>query len=243
MTRYWLYTAQQETTGPFTVDELREKIGAGLLDSNTQVCPEGTETWTRAGDVEEIKAVLSLRTASESPEVGIGGDASPKPHPPTAVAPENLIPTLGFFEGFKQSVRNYGRFRGRSRRSELWWGALGGMLVMIPAGILLILATALAARISDQAAGATALILYLLLIGAWSIPWGAALCVRRLHDIGKSGWWLVLMTVISILPFVGIIGTVFLLVWYCTDSEKGENRWGPNPKIAEVPSNAGSSPA
>ncbi|MBC02751.1 MAG: hypothetical protein CMJ34_05525 [Phycisphaerae bacterium] len=243
MTRYWLYTAQQETTGPFTVDELREKIGAGLLDSDTQVCLEGTETWMRAGDVKEIEAVLSLRTAPESPEVGIVGDASPKTHPPTAVAPEDQIPTLRFFEGFKQSVRNYGRFRGRSRRSELWWGLLGSTLLGIPAMILFVIATALASRVSDEAAVATVLILYLLMIGAWGIPWWMALCVRRLHDIGKSGWWLVLMTVISILPFVGIIGTVFLVVWYCTDSEKGENRWGPNPKIAVDPSHAGSSPA
>ena len=47
--------------------------------------------------------------------------------------------------------------------------------------------------------------------------------VRRLHDIGKSGWWL-------LLGFIPIAGPIVLLVWFCTDSQPGENQWGANPK-------------
>lgn len=50
-----------------------------------------------------------------------------------------------------------------------------------------------------------------------------AVTVRRLHDIGRTGWWIL----ISLIP---LIGTIVLLVFTCTDSEPGDNQYGPNPK-------------
>ena len=50
-----------------------------------------------------------------------------------------------------------------------------------------------------------------------------ALSVRRLHDIGRTGWWVL----ISIIP---VIGVVVLLVFMLLDSEPGSNRYGANPK-------------
>ena len=50
-----------------------------------------------------------------------------------------------------------------------------------------------------------------------------AVCVRRLHDIGKSGW----NYLIVLIPFVGAI---IMIVWFCSDSQAGENNWGSNPK-------------
>lgn len=52
---------------------------------------------------------------------------------------------------------------------------------------------------------------------------GLAVGVRRLHDVGKSGW----MMLIALIPFVGAI---WLLVLFCTDSQEGSNKWGENPK-------------
>ncbi len=54
---------------------------------------------------------------------------------------------------------------------------------------------------------------------------GIAVSVRRLHDIGKSGWWIL----ISLVPIVGVI---ILLVFTVLDSTPGENQYGPNPKAA-----------
>jgi uncharacterized membrane protein YhaH (DUF805 family) len=51
-----------------------------------------------------------------------------------------------------------------------------------------------------------------------------ALQVRRLHDVGKSGWFFF----ICLIPVIGII---YLLVLYCTDSNAGNNGYGPNPKL------------
>ena len=50
---------------------------------------------------------------------------------------------------------------------------------------------------------------------------------RRLHDVGRSGWW----QLISGLPFVGIIGLIFLLIWWCTEGEKKKNKYGPPLKL------------
>jgi uncharacterized membrane protein YhaH (DUF805 family) len=47
--------------------------------------------------------------------------------------------------------------------------------------------------------------------------------VRRLHDTGRSGWWLL----IGIIP---LIGGIVLIVWFAQDGERGVNRFGPNPK-------------
>lgn len=65
-------------------------------------------------------------------------------------------------------------------------------------------------------------LLYGLFCLAVLIP-ALAVGVRRLHDVGKSGW----MMLVGLIPFVG---GIWLLVLYCTDSQYGENQWGPNPK-------------
>jgi uncharacterized membrane protein YhaH (DUF805 family) len=54
---------------------------------------------------------------------------------------------------------------------------------------------------------------------------GCAVGARRLHDTGKSGWWLL----IALLPFVG---DVILTVFWCLNSSPGDNQYGPNPKAA-----------
>jgi uncharacterized membrane protein YhaH (DUF805 family) len=51
----------------------------------------------------------------------------------------------------------------------------------------------------------------------------ASVCSRRLHDIGKSGWW-------QLLNLVPVVGFFVLLFWLVKDSSPGENQYGPNPK-------------
>ncbi|MDE6380920.1 MAG: DUF805 domain-containing protein, partial [Muribaculaceae bacterium] len=50
------------------------------------------------------------------------------------------------------------------------------------------------------------------------------IAVRRLHDIGKSGWWIF----ISLVP---IVGWILLIVWYCKDSQMQTNEYGPVPNM------------
>ena len=52
---------------------------------------------------------------------------------------------------------------------------------------------------------------------------GWAVLVRRMHDIGKSGWW----CLIGVIPLIGVF---VLLIFLCQDSQPGDNAYGPNPK-------------
>ena len=56
---------------------------------------------------------------------------------------------------------------------------------------------------------------------------GLAVSVRRLHDIGKSGWYYL----IGLIP---IVGPLILLVWFCTEGERNSNGWGEDPKMGEA---------
>ena len=69
------------------------------------------------------------------------------------------------------------------------------------------------------------LIAYGLSMGIYSLGTGVpslAVSVRRLHDIGRSGWWLL----IGLVPVASLI----LIFWYLSDSKAEENKYGPNPK-------------
>jgi uncharacterized membrane protein YhaH (DUF805 family) len=69
-------------------------------------------------------------------------------------------------------------------------------------------------------------VFYGLYVLAVFIP-GLAVAVRRLHDVGKSGW----MILIALIP---LIGAIWLLVLMVTDSNPGENQYGQNPKEVTV---------
>jgi uncharacterized membrane protein YhaH (DUF805 family) len=65
-------------------------------------------------------------------------------------------------------------------------------------------------------------LLILALVLAFFVP-GIAVGIRRLHDTGRSGWWLL----ISLVP---LVGGIILLVFLVTDGTKGPNEYGPDPK-------------
>ncbi|OAV42974.1 DUF805 domain-containing protein [Lewinella sp. 4G2] len=121
-------------------------------------------------------------------------------------------------EYFKLALSKYAQFTGRSRRSEYWYFTLVNVIISFVIGIL-------ATVISDS-------ISYLgnLISLALFIP-GLAVAVRRLHDVGRSGWWL-------LIAFTGI-GIFVLLYWYIQDSEPGSNEYGPNPKTGATAEDVG----
>jgi len=125
-------------------------------------------------------------------------------------------------DSFLEVVRKYADFSGRSRRKEFWMYNL--FLVLIYAGLFIAgaLLAAVTAKGSHSAAGLVFLAPFYLFCLAMFIP-SLAVAVRRLHDTGKSGWFLL----IGLIPF---IGSIILLVFYCMDSQPGPNEFGPNPK-------------
>ena len=114
---------------------------------------------------------------------------------------------------------NYANFTGRARRKEYWMFALFQAIIMI---VLVILDNVLGLGFDIGGIPLGYGVLYTIGALAHFIP-GLAVVVRRLHDVGKSGWFYL----IALIPFIGII---WLLVLMCTDGDKGDNAYGPDPK-------------
>src|SRR5690606_11407877 len=110
---------------------------------------------------------------------------------------------------------NYANFKGRARRKEYWMFVLFNIIFAI---VAMILDNVLGLAWGEVGYGP----IYLLYGLAVLIP-GLAVAVRRLHDIGKSGW----MFLIALIP---IIGSIWLLVLFVTEGNKGANKYGPDPK-------------
>ena len=116
-------------------------------------------------------------------------------------------------------LKQYADFSGRARRKEYWMFVLFNMIFAI---VAMILDNVLGIEMEGIGYGP----LYGLYVLAMLIP-GLAVAVRRLHDVGKSGW----MILIALIP---LIGTIWLLVLMVTDSNPGENQYGQNPKDVTV---------
>jgi len=112
-----------------------------------------------------------------------------------------------------KNVRN---FQGRASRSEFWWFYLFIILIDILAEVIFYIVV--------ESLFISIIIVILLLYAAFA---QLSVAVRRLHDVGKSGWWILLgLTIIGIIP---------LIIWYATESDKGENEYGPPPESAPIP--------
>ena len=129
-------------------------------------------------------------------------------------------------------TKHYADFSGRARRSEYWGTVLFNGLIQAGLSIILsIVATILFSSIEINGEVTFSPLFFLLpdipiyIYGlVWLLP-GLAVAVRRVHDIGKSGWNLLWI----LLP---IVGAIMLIYWYCQDSQPEENKWGANPKLA-----------
>jgi len=112
------------------------------------------------------------------------------------------------------ALKKYAVFSGRAQRVEYWYFALPNMIIGSVLGII--------RGVTGSDVGIIIGILSIIYSLAVLIP-GIAVTVRRLHDTNRSGWWLLII----LLP---IIGTIVLLVFMVSDSQPGQNQYGPNPK-------------
>lgn len=110
-------------------------------------------------------------------------------------------------------LRQYADFTGRARRTEFW------MFVLFSVIISIVLRLIDYAIFGNSSSGGPLGLLYSLAVLLPSI----AVSARRLHDIGRSGWW----QLIGIIP---IIGWILVIVWFATPGRAEPNQWGPNPK-------------
>jgi len=111
-------------------------------------------------------------------------------------------------EAYINMWKNTFDFSGRSRRRDYWLAVLANLIIYIVLRIICVFFSFF-------------IILHYLYAITVVVPY-IALCVRRMHDIGQSGWWLLLW-------FVPILGGIAILIFTCLDSDS-YNDYGPNPK-------------
>ncbi|MCO6539089.1 MAG: DUF805 domain-containing protein [Gilliamella sp.] len=106
-------------------------------------------------------------------------------------------------------TKNYANFNGRARRKEYW------MFVLFY--IILTFITIIIDKMIGSPLAITAILVLALFLPSLAVT------VRRLHDISKSGWWI-------LLQFIPYIGGIIILVFCVMDSTPGSNQYGENPK-------------
>lgn len=122
---------------------------------------------------------------------------------------------MGFGEAIRSGFQRYVDFSTRSSRSEYWFWVLFVLLGHVAAGVLD--AVIFGGGAKEGSVGVIAGLFSL----ATFIP-GLAVGIRRLHDIGRSGWWV-------LIALVPVIGVIVLIVFAVKPGQPGPNPWGPNP--------------
>jgi uncharacterized membrane protein YhaH (DUF805 family) len=120
---------------------------------------------------------------------------------------------MSFGEAIKAGFSNYVNFSGRAFRSEYWYWVLFAFIGGI---VTYMIDRTIGIRITEP------------IFSLATILPGLAVAIRRLHDLDRSGWWV-------LLSFIPLIGAIILIVWFCGKGTDGANRFGPDPLGGMVP--------
>ena len=123
---------------------------------------------------------------------------------------------MGFAEAIRSFWSNYATFKGRARRSEYWFIQLFLIITNVAVGAIdfALMNGDVDRFIANGGGGIVGLVWIFVTI----VP-ALAVLVRRLHDTGKSGWWV-------LMGFVPFAGAIVLFVFSVLDSTPGENKYG-----------------
>ena len=131
---------------------------------------------------------------------------------------------MKFTESIRAFFSRYTDFQGRTPRSGYWWVVLFLVAVsfVMWAVDMVLFEGIYPQTLLEQGFGPGSI----LFIAATFIP-NLALGFRRLHDTGRSAWWI-------LIGLVPIVGAIVLLVFYLLPSTPGSNQYGPNPLVPDV---------
>lgn len=146
---------------------------------------------------------------------------------------------MGFYDASINGLRNFCVIKGRASRSEFWWFKLLLLAFIVAEMILFVMFVCLLnkpmllgyfLRAPQMTSISTVFtnfrffngIMLLVIAPIYLIICNFCLQIRRLHDINKSGWWLL----IQLFPY---LGPILLLYWFCKRSDVSANDYGPNP--------------
>ena len=212
-----------QPVGPFEIHELLQRG----LNMNSQLWNEGMPSWLTASQIPEVAAALNARRTAAQPQPAPAYSAPQQPQygapqQPQYGAPQQpqygaaapsangyrALPQVDIKTAVIKALQPYFNFEGRARRSEYWWFVLANFCASIVLSFL--------GNLINFPWLTTILSLALL------IP-SLGLTARRLHDIGKSGW----LMLISIIP---IVGAILLIIWCAKDGDPQPNQYGPSTK-------------
>ncbi|AXI48350.1 hypothetical protein C1J03_21555 [Sulfitobacter sp. SK012] len=186
----WHYALEGTSYGPINQDELDGLIANGTVRADTLVWQEGMDDWLPLG---QMKGTAIPMMASHAP------------------ARENIArpreDASTFVGALKDGFSRYVDFKGRSNRPQFWFWTLWMIILGIGTGII-------DSTFGFYDVGPINSILSLITL----IP-GIAVAARRLHDIGRRGWWLLLI-------LIPIVGLIVLIVFFSTKGEETPNPYG-----------------
>ncbi|MFO1243004.1 MAG: DUF805 domain-containing protein [Rickettsiales bacterium] len=120
---------------------------------------------------------------------------------------------MGFVAAIKHCFKNYATFCGRASRSEFWYFFLFNLIVAMITNIIDHALFMPHDAPPDEFGVFGSIVMLGFFLPALSVM------VRRLHDVNKSGWWVLLV-------FIPLVGLVLFIVWGCLKGTEGENRFG-----------------
>ncbi len=121
---------------------------------------------------------------------------------------------------YLQALKKYTVFTGRARRKEYWFFVLFNILISAALSIVDYFTGTYSSSYGTGLLGALYAIAVLL-------P-AIAVTIRRLHDTGRSGWWI-------LIALVPVVGGIVLLIFMVLDGQPGDNEYGPSPKAEPTP--------
>ena len=130
---------------------------------------------------------------------------------------------MTFIQSVNRGLSRMSNFSDRASRSEYWWYILFLLLVMYAVSVLLGFGYGLTASVNASNHDVRSQPGYLLGLAfdVFILMTTLAAGARRLHDTGRSGWWLLL--------HLTVIGSFLLVFWWCLPGMKGANAYGPDP--------------
>lgn len=225
--KIWYYVEGNTRQGPLPGADLRGMIEAGRLSRDTLIWTDGMADWQPAA--QHLPRAESFPNAPPAPPPPFGqaqsqgygqgqygqgqfaqsqyGQSQGQPYAPqpapmhsAASGQRDYHEKVTIQEALARAFKNYATFSGRANRGEFWWFVLAQILISLGLSVVELMLTG-----TDVLASLWSLAVFL--------P-SLAITARRLHDIDRSAWWLLLI----LLPLIGAL----VLIFFCV--QRGENR-------------------
>ena len=199
------------------IDEETETISNEVTDSDEDNIQYNSSVPSTKSEISKKEKIEFSEEKLSEPEINVNSNeetTQQEKEPPVYQARHHK--KVGFVKAIKICFAKYFDFKGRARRSEYWYFFLFVILV----SFILSFAEGFYYGYTGQYFEDVILanIFYLFVL----IP-SIAVSVRCLHDIGRTGWWV-------LISFIPIAGSIILLIWHCIDGEKDTNIYGVSPK-------------